>query len=331
MFLVIFARNQSSPQHIEKKTQWKHIFVIICEHAKRITLTRSPASIRCSEPNLVFAVFLKDILDPYILIFATETSSHRDRYGSFLFKINSEPVGATGRLVPGFASNGKLCSKGVRPASPRSPMMGDFVEAAEIVRIFLEFGNAPPVGNVPQRPNHRHERGLPRTVLANEQGQGGQAGCLPFAKATEVLQGDLVHGVLCSVTLALPAAWRPSSTFQCESKGTRWARCLQVAVATMGNRGCSPVRSSANLCVDGVVMILFQDCRRLPRSRLPGDCSRGCAGALNAPRPSCRRPRRRRPAAPRGPPRRTCARGCAASRRPPPRPPPRTPARRAPA
>ena len=206
MFLVIFVRNQSTSQYTEKKIQWRQVIIVIRQYTKRIILTRNPATIRCSESNLVCAVFLKTIFDPYIVFFITKTSSHRDRCGSFLFKINSEPIGATGQPVPGFASNGKLCSKDVRPTSPRSPMMGDFVETAEIVRFFLEIGNAPPVGNIPQCPNHRHERGLPRTVLANEQGQGRQAGRLLFAEATEVLQGDLVHGVLCSVTLALSAA-----------------------------------------------------------------------------------------------------------------------------
>ena len=243
---IILARNQCIFQCTRKKIKWKQIIIFICPNTIRVVLIGNPAPIRCFEPSLICTIFLQAIFDPYFFSLIKKTSSYRNRHGSFLPKIYFEPIESTALYVPRFTnnprfpSNGKSHLEGVRLASPRSPVMSDFVEAAEIVRFFLEIRNTLPVGNVPQRPNHRHERGLPRAVLADEQGQGRQAGRLLFAEAAEVLQGDLVHGIWCSVTLVPPVAWNPPSIFQRRSKGTRRARCLQAV--TTGKRGCSPVR-----------------------------------------------------------------------------------------
>ena len=82
----------------------------------------------------------------------------------------------------------------VRAAASSPPVMGDLVEAAEVVGLFLEVGNLVPIGNVPQRADDGKEGGLPRAVLADEQGQRGEARGLLFPEAAVVPERDFVHG-----------------------------------------------------------------------------------------------------------------------------------------
>lgn len=72
--------------------------------------------------------------------------------------------------------------------------MSNFVEAAKIVRLFLEIRDAILISNLPKRPEHSHEGGFARAVLANKQSQGGQAGRLFLTEATEAFQDDFIHG-----------------------------------------------------------------------------------------------------------------------------------------
>ena len=64
-------------------------------------------------------------------------------------------------------------------------MVDDFFETAKVIWILLKVRNPMPIGNVPKRPNHGHERGLARAVLAHEEGQWRQAGNLLVVGSSE--------------------------------------------------------------------------------------------------------------------------------------------------
>ena len=65
-------------------------------------------------------------------------------------------------------------------------MVSDLVETAQIVRIFLKIRRLMPIGGIKKRPNHSHERGFARTVLAYEKRQRCEVGGLLFIEAAKV-------------------------------------------------------------------------------------------------------------------------------------------------
>ena len=69
-------------------------------------------------------------------------------------------------------------------------MVGDLLETAQVVGRFLEVRYAIPDASVPQRPDQGQEGGLAGAVVADKQGQRGEARGLPVPEAAKVLQRD---------------------------------------------------------------------------------------------------------------------------------------------
>ena len=78
--------------------------------------------------------------------------------------------------------------EGVGVARPPATMVGDLLEASQVVGSFLEVRYPIPDANVPQRPDQGQEGGLAGAVVADEQRQRGEARRLPFLEAAKVLQ-----------------------------------------------------------------------------------------------------------------------------------------------
>jgi hypothetical protein len=81
-----------------------------------------------------------------------------------------------------------LCS-----TASRTPVVGNLVKAAKVIRGILEVRNLIVEGKLPEGAHYRHERGLARAVLANKESERSETHSLLIAEATEISKCDLVH------------------------------------------------------------------------------------------------------------------------------------------
>ena len=84
--------------------------------------------------------------------------------------------------------------KFIGATTPCSSVMGNLVEAAQVVRLFLEVWDSVSVGQIPNRTDQGQERRLAGAVFAYQQRQGREASGLLLSEAAEVLECYAVHG-----------------------------------------------------------------------------------------------------------------------------------------
>ena len=172
-----------------------------------------PNTIWSSEMNLTCPILPNLLFNPNIFVRARKSSFHRKRRGPSFFKSHFVPI----RIGPCFCSilRNKTKSRlksGCAPVLSRLAM-DNFVEAAKIVRLFLEIRDARYISNVPKRPEQSHEGGFACAVLTNKQSQGGQAGRLFLTEATKVFQDNFIHGIDSFIARWLSTMPRHSSHF----------------------------------------------------------------------------------------------------------------------
>ena len=111
-------------------------------------------------------------------ISALDGLAYRNRGRPLLAEGNLEAIGV----------GVKRSFEGVRAARPPATMVGDLLETPQVVGRFLEVRYAIPDASVPQRPDQGQEGGLAGAVVADKQGQRGEARGLPLPEVAKVLQ-----------------------------------------------------------------------------------------------------------------------------------------------
>ena len=154
-----------------------------------------PSTIRDFKMKSKHPILLNLLFNPNIFVCVRKSSFHRKWRGPPFFKSHFVPIRIGScfcSIIPRNKVKSRLKSSCASVFSRLT--MDNFVEAAKIVRFFLEIRDASLISRFPKRTEHSHEGGFARAVLANKQSQGGQTGRLFLTEATEVFQDNFIHG-----------------------------------------------------------------------------------------------------------------------------------------